>query len=124
MLGVDISGHMSRQLTRELVHPADLVLGMTRDHIGRVRSVDNAAAERTFLAGELVRLAGAGGARGEDEPVRAWARALAAQRPNPRVPGRIDEQVPDPIGEPFAVYRATAARLDRELDALATLLVP
>src|SRR5204863_5456150 len=31
--GLDISGHENRQMTRELVEEADLVLGMTRDHV-------------------------------------------------------------------------------------------
>jgi protein-tyrosine phosphatase len=131
--GLDLSGHESRQLDRALVESADLVLGMTRNHVGRVGGLVPDAADRTFLVGELVRLGGDVKRRG-GEPLRAWAGRVAGTRPR-RAPsgpdaigavvvGRVEDVVPDPVGEPLAVYRATAARLDRDLRALASLLAP
>jgi hypothetical protein len=40
------------------------------------------------------------------------------------VVGRGDDEVPDPIGEPVEVYRATAERLDLDLRVVAALLAP
>ena len=122
--GLDISAHESRQLTVELVEQADLVLGMTRDHLGRVGRLASDGVERAFLIGELVRLAQDFGTMADDEDVRAWARRIAGERPDRRFIGRGTDEVDDPIGEPLAVYRATAARMDGELGRLARLLAP
>jgi protein-tyrosine phosphatase len=125
--GVSLDGHLSQPLTDDLVHGADLVIGMTRDHVWRVTRAEDAL-DRTFLPGELARLGATAGPRrtGEDESVRAWAARVAAQRPEGpagRV-GRAGDEVPDPVGEPIDVYRAVAARLDRDLTAIAALLAP
>ena len=119
--GLDITGHASTALTTALIERSDLVLGMTRDHVGRVANLVPDAAERAFLAGELARL-GAHTARTADEPLRAWARRVARTRDDPRLVGRFHEEVADPVGEPIQVYRSTAARLDRDLRSVAQLL--
>ena len=118
-----IDGHLSRALTDELVVAADLVLGMTRDHVWRVTRAGDDVASRAFLVGELARLGSAVGARAQGETVRAWAARVAATRPAGPV-GRFGDEVDDPVGEPLAVYRATAVRLDRHLGAIAALLAP
>jgi protein-tyrosine phosphatase len=120
--GLSIDGHLSRALTDELVMTADLVLGMTRDHVWRVTRAGDVAA-RAFLAGELVRLGAAVGARANGESVRDWAARVAAARPDGPV-GRVGDEVDDPVGEPLAVYRATAVRLDHLMGAVAALLAP
>lgn len=121
---LDLDGHESTQLDRELVEASDLVLGMTRDHVARVATLVPDAADRAFLVGELVRLSSGVEPRAADESVREWARRVAQTRPRSMAVGRVDDEVADPVGEPLAVYRATAARLDRDLRALAVLLVP
>jgi len=122
-LGHTIEGHLSRSLTDELVAAADLVLGMTREHVWRASRAAPDAITRTFVVGELVRLGRAVGARGRDESVREWAARVAATRPEGPV-GRVGDEIDDPVGEPIAVYRATAARLDGDLGAIAALLAP
>lgn len=57
---IDLSGHRSRRLTREMVEQADLVLVMSPEHLTRVRELDVTA--NAYL------LAGYGS---EDEPRRA-----------------------------------------------------
>jgi protein-tyrosine phosphatase len=122
-LGLAIDGHVSRALTDDLVADADLVLGMTRDHVWRATRAGPDAASRTFLVGELARLGAVTGARADGEDVRTWAARVAASRPDGPV-GRVGDEVDDPVGEPIAVYRATAARLDRDLATIAALLAP
>jgi protein-tyrosine phosphatase len=123
-LGIDLRDHESRQLTAEMVESADLVLGMTRDHVERVAALVPDAIDRTFLASELIRLSGGVEARSEEEAVRSWAARAARTRPRAFAVGRPDDEVADPVGEPLTVYRTTAARLDRDLRSLAGLLVP
>lgn len=120
--GLTIDEHESRALTVRMIDDADLVLAMTRDHVGRVVALVPRARDRTFLVGELARLGAAIGPRRPEEPVRSWTARVAATRPHDRVVGRGDDEVPDPVGEPLEVYRATAARLDRELAVVARLI--
>ncbi len=121
-LGVDIASHRSRALTVELVEGADVVLGMTRDHVGRVLALVPGASERAFLVGELVRLGEVIGPRQEGETPAAWVRRVGTTRPDARVPGRAGDEVVDPYGDSLEVYRVTAARLDADLRRLARLL--
>src|SRR6266542_209872 len=82
---LDIAGHENRQVTRELVEGADLVLGMTRDHVSIAITRSPSARGRTFLVGELARLGAEVGPRGATEPPALWAERAAAARP-PRRP--------------------------------------
>lgn len=119
--GVDITAHRSRTLTDEDVASADLVIGMTRIHAGAVVARNEALRERTFLPGELVRLAEAVGPCPAPEKLAAWAAELGAQRPAGPI-GRAMDEIPDPAGEPLDVYRAVADRLDRIARSLLRLL--
>ncbi len=123
-MGLDISEHRARPLSVDLIEGADLILGMTRDHVGRVVALVPDAWERTFLVRELVRLAERVGPRQERETPAEYVRLVGAGRPEVRVPGRAGDEVDDPYGEPVYAYRATATRLDAELRELAALLAP
>ncbi len=123
-LDLDVSTHASQPLRTALVTEADLVLGMTRDHVWGVLARDTEADSRTFLIEELVRLGTDVGARGADEPLRDWAARVAARRPSGRVVGRPEDEVADPLGESADVVRATAARLDAATTTIAALVAP
>ncbi len=120
--GLDAREHLSRPLSRDLVAGADLVLGMTRNHVWAVANHDPDAWDRTFLVGELVRLGERVGAREPGEPVRAWVERVAGTRPGGGAVGTAVDEIADPVGEPIDVYRDTAARLDAQLAGLAALL--
>lgn len=120
--GLDLGAHLSRPLDAGMIRRADLVLAMTRVHVWTVTNHAPDAAARTYLPGELVRLGRAVGPRRGGEPVDAWLSRVAARRGDPRVPGHPHDEVPDPAGEPIAVYRATAERLARDLARVADLL--
>jgi protein-tyrosine-phosphatase len=60
--GVDLSGHRARLLTKSLVDEADLILTMSRSHLGRVRELGGGA--RAHLLGEYA------GREGEAAEVR------------------------------------------------------
>ena len=47
--GIDISGHRSRGLTPELVHPADHIFVMARHHIDAVRSISPGSGAKAML---------------------------------------------------------------------------
>lgn len=109
--GLDISGHRSRPLDPRSIANADLVLGMTREHVREVATRHKDALRRTFTFKEIVR-------RGESsprrhEPLAHWVEALAAARGVEDLLGssRADD-IEDPIGLPIEEYRKTAALLD------------
>jgi protein-tyrosine phosphatase len=120
--GLDIAGHENRLVTRELVEEADLVLGMTRDHLSIATSRSPDARGRTFLVGELARLGADVGPRAATELVALWAEQAAAARPLRRPLGRAVDEIADPAGESIDVYRRTAAELDARLSEIAALL--
>jgi len=120
--GIDIADHRSTPLGERILEESDLILGMTRDHLGRVASVSPDAADRAFLIGEFVRLGDKVGPREHDEDLRSWLHRLAAARPHRRMLGRSRDEVADPLGEPIDRYRSTAARLDAELRDVVRLL--
>ncbi|MEZ5243503.1 MAG: hypothetical protein R2707_00280 [Acidimicrobiales bacterium] len=116
-LGLDLSGHRSRRI--EPAHlDVDLVIAMTRDHAGAAIARDQSLRSGVFLPSELLRLLRDSGTEMTDMQT---IRRLGAARSGPTI-GRAADEVADPAGEPIEVYRATAARLDRELTAIARVL--
>lgn len=122
--GIDLSEHESRRLSPAIVTDADLVLGMTRDHVTGSLNHDPGARERTFVMGEVVRLGRKVGPRRPGQSVRDWCAQVAALRLPNRPPGIGGDEIADPVGEGMAVYQRTAEQLDRLCAELATLLVP
>ncbi len=122
--GIDLSEHLSRRLSGDIVDDADLVIGMTADHVGGVIAHDPTAVDRTFVMGEIVRLGRRVGARRPGQTLREWAAEVAALRPPGRPPGIGADSIPDPVGEGLEVYQATADRLDALCAELAALILP
>jgi protein-tyrosine phosphatase len=122
--GIDLSEHESRRLTPSIVSDADLVLGMTRDHVTGSLNHDSGARERTFVMGEVVRLGRKVGPRRPNQSVRDWCAEVAALRLPNRPPGIGSDEIADPVGEGMSVYQRTADQLDRLCAELAALLIP
>ncbi len=124
-LGLDIGSHVSRRIG-DVDLDVDLVVAMTRIHAGAVIGRDRALRSRVFLPAEFARLAQGTQLPTQRAPTRIQMREriemIAKQRPGDLI-GRPAEEVEDPVGEPLAVYRATAARLDRQLSGLVDALV-
>ena len=123
--GVDLSRHLSRSMTRELLLGADLILGMAREH---VREAVLAAPEvwpRTFTLKELVRRGERVGPRRAAESVEEWLARVHAGRRQADLSGwSRDDDVADPIGRPRAVYLRLAEELDDLLARAVALLWP
>jgi protein-tyrosine phosphatase len=120
--GLDLSAHVSRQLDRDLVARADLIIGMAREHVREVVVLDRNALARTFTLKELVRDGTAVGPRLDGEALGDWlARVAVNRRPATLLGVGHDDayDIADPVGRGRADYEVTA----KELDHLVALLV-
>ena len=122
--GLDTSGHVSRQLAAPLLAPADLILGMAREHVREVAVVDPAALGRAFTLKELVRLGEQAGPRAPGEALGDWLARAGRGRERQRLMGvghDPDYDVEDPVGRGREDYEATADELDALLARLVDL---
>ncbi|MGW1024971.1 arsenate reductase/protein-tyrosine-phosphatase family protein [Streptomyces sp. NPDC002577] len=115
-LGGDGAGFASRPLTEELVAGAGLVLGLAHEHREAAVQISPLAMRRCFTLKEFVRLAD--GAFGDVVAEAAARRGLVAA-----VHGSEDD-VADPVGQPYAVLRDCAREIDAAVSRLASLLEP
>ncbi|MBC7228622.1 MAG: low molecular weight protein arginine phosphatase [Thermoflexales bacterium] len=51
--GIDLTGHRSRRLTRQMVEEADLILGMAPQHVEAMREAFPEARDRIYLLAEM-----------------------------------------------------------------------
>jgi protein-tyrosine phosphatase len=123
--GIDITDHESRLVTADLLEAADLVLAMTRGHVRDACVEVPAVFDRTFTLKELVRRGRAVGPRGADESFDDWLAELSRERrPEQFLGDSPDDDVADPVGLPYRVYKRTAKELDALVDDLARLVWP
>jgi protein-tyrosine-phosphatase len=119
--GLDIGGHRSRIVTRELIEHADLVIAMAREHVREAVLLVPDAWTKTFTLKELVRRGADVGTR-FDEPLSAWLLRVHAGRTRAALLGSSEEDdVEDPIGSPRESYDRTATELDLLTDHLLDL---
>jgi protein-tyrosine phosphatase len=117
--GGDLSGHRARRIDAGLVESADLVVGMTADHLIDVAHHVPGAEPRLFKLSELARLGVEHGVRTSGEPLRAYLARVGGGR-GERVWGHShgDPDVPDPFGETAEAYRRVAGQIAAVLDVV------
>jgi protein-tyrosine phosphatase len=112
--GIDVSGHRSRVVTASDLAAADLILGLTREHVRHAAVLLPAAWPRAFTLRELARRGRLAGRRAPGEPLGRWLATAADGRDRAGFLGRSpDDDVTDPVGGQLAAYQATAYLLDR-----------
>lgn len=94
---IDLSTHLARELEREELAAADLILTMTNAQKNQILKVYPAFKDRVFVLKDFVR----GEKNGSNNP---------------------GSDIPDPFGQPVEVYRRCAAALEQELRQLIELL--
>lgn len=116
--GLDLSAHESRQLSRQIVGQADLIIGMAREHVREAALLDPGALARAFTLKELARLASAAGPRAPGESLGSWLERAGAGRRRESLQGAGHDDaydVADPVGRSADHYERTAEELDRLL---------
>jgi protein-tyrosine phosphatase len=112
-LGVDISGHLPRQVTKSMiaVDGADLVIGMTREHVREVVLIDSRAWERTFTLKELARRCQFHRSTIDSEPAN-WLAALSANRLTSDLMGADStDDIVDPYRRSLAIHQRVAQEM-------------
>jgi protein-tyrosine phosphatase len=104
-IGVDLSDHVARHLSADLVatEGADLVVTMTFEHLRTVVALDRNAWPRTFTLKELAR--NAANVTHAHADVASWLDAIgAARRAVDLLAASPDDDLPDPIGRPYEMH--------------------
>jgi protein-tyrosine phosphatase len=122
-LNIDLSAHISRQISADMVARADMILGMARRHAREVVLLDASAWSRTFTLKEIVHRAERVGPRVPEEPLAHWLDRLHRGRQRTDLVGSSpDDDVPDPLGGSPDEFRATARQLAGLVERVAGLL--
>ena len=121
-VGLDLSEHQSRRLSKELVAQdgADLVLTMTREQLRTVVGLDPGAWRRSFTLKELAR-------RGLDavgEPdLASWLRVAGeGRKPSEMMTPSDDDDLSDPYGSPYREHCAMVESVERLTRQIAQML--
>jgi protein-tyrosine phosphatase len=125
--GLDLSGHVSRQMDLDMLEQADLVVAMAREHVREAAVLRPDALAKTFTLKGLARGAEAIGPRPADEPFAAWLARVASTRSGSALVGTgYDDQldVADPVGRGRVDYEVTANLLDGLLRRVVALAFP
>lgn len=119
--GLDLTGHVSRELDLWTAERADLLLTMAREH-GRTILADAPQLwSRTFtLIGFRGWLGALPGAR--TGGLERQLKVIAGRRQRAELIGSGPDDVPDPIGQRLAVWRTMADLLEEETAGLADRL--
>jgi protein-tyrosine-phosphatase len=123
-VGLDLSGHRSRQIHADLVDAATLVVTMSRQHAIDLAVGFPAAWSRCFTVSELEQRASAAGGPLPGETLEAWVARLNGGRQRSdllRLPSSGD--IPDPIGKSLRDFRQTRDRLREFAGWLSPLVV-
>lgn len=123
--GLDASSHRSRTVTPEILDASDLVVGMAREHVRELALMAPAVLPRSFTLKELVRRGDEVGPRRGGESLGAWVeRAQDGRFHTAHLGASGLDDIEDPIGRRFAVFKKTAAEIDGLIGRLADLAWP
>ena len=121
--GLDLSDHVSRLLTADLVGGADLIIGMGRQHVAETCVLVPEAWSRAFTLKELVRRGEEVGPRKPGQTLAEWLADVHWGRSRrDLLGGSRDDDIADPVGKPKPEYERTAVQLEALLDRLVHLL--
>jgi protein-tyrosine phosphatase len=123
--GLDVARQRSRAVTPADLAGADLILGMSREHVRHAIVLLPRAWPRAFTLRELARRGQQAGARDADEPIGGWlARAASCRNRRDLLGASPADDIADPTGGPRHGYDATASVLDELTHELADLCWP
>jgi len=121
-LGYDLEPHRSRQVDREMLTGADLVIGMSREHVREVAVEMPDVWPRTFTLRELVRRGEEVGPR-RDQPLDEWIAKVHAGRTPAMLMGASElDDVADPMGKQRRAFETAASEIEQLIDRVVGLI--
>jgi protein-tyrosine-phosphatase len=121
--GIDLAPHRSVAVTTEAVADADLILGMTREHVRDVVGISPAAWPKTFTLKDFVRRADKVGPPRRHQRLADWLASVGEGRDPREVLGSDpDDEVPDPYGQRTKAWERVVDELDDLVSKIPRLL--
>jgi protein-tyrosine-phosphatase len=121
--GIDLAPHRSVAVTSEAVADADLILGMTREHVRDVVGISPAAWPKTFTLKDFVRRADKVGPPRRHQRLADWLESVGDGRdPRELLGTDPDDEVPDPYGQRTKVWERVVDELDDLVSEIPRLL--
>ena len=124
MLGyeLDVSEHRSHQVTAADLRGAQLILGMSREHVRHAAVTAPDSWARSFTLKEIVRRGAESRGRIPGEPLASWLAVVGEGRERRALlGGSAEDDVADPIGGPPRAYEVAGAEIERLVTQLAWL---
>ena len=119
--GIDGSHHVARQLTRQLLESADLVLTATREHRSHVATMSPPLVQRIFTLTDFGALLRSLQRLDDLDPVDALRMAMRPGIQRPAHSARARRDIVDPYGRSMRVYRESLRQLDEAIEPFAAL---
>ena len=117
--GIDLAAHVPRMVDPDMILAADLVVGLTREHVRHTVLAVPSSFPRTFTVREIVRRGLHTGPRGAAEDLGAWlARLHDGRFLTDHMGASPDDDIIDPLGGRRDDYR----RMLTEVSALTQTL--
>lgn len=121
--GIDLTAHRSSRITANEVHDADLVLGMTREHVREIVGMSPDAWAKTYTLRDFVRRAREVGPRRRRQRFDGWLDVVGAERtPKDVLGSNADDEVHDPFGQRPKVWQQVIDDIDDLVSAIPTLI--
>ena len=121
--GIDLAPHRSVSVTSEIIAEADLILGMTREHVRDVVGISPAAWIKTFTLKDFVRRADKVGPPRRHQRLADWLESVGEGRdPRDVLGADPDDEVSDPYGQRAKVWERVVDELDDLVSKIPRLL--
>lgn len=121
--GMDLRPHVSRQIDEQIIHDADLILGMERRHLTEIVGINADSYARVFTLPEFIHRV----EMLEHDPRDLHeALAMIAQTRTRRDVLRvtIDQEVPDPMGKSTKTFERVAQEIQGMVNEMVQHLWP
>jgi protein-tyrosine phosphatase len=121
--GIDLSERRSSAITPQSIADADLILGMTREHVREVVGLAPDAWTKTYTLKDFIRRAQQAGPRRRRQRLDGWLDVVGAERTPQDVLGSDPaDEVHDPFGQRAKVWEQVIDDIDDLVSPIPTLL--
>jgi protein-tyrosine-phosphatase len=123
--GIDLGDHTPRRFDPAMIADADLVVGLSREHVREAVLADIPSFPKSFTLRELVRRGSAVGPRRDGEALGEWlARVHQGRRHAELIGDSPDDDVVDPMGGTSDDYRVMLVDVESLTATLSQLAWP